>query len=135
MENQIKLIVGQGDKSWTKTPISEYFCNKICLFYRLSYNFSEFHMINFSIKNLTFAFVNVSIRLCQGHNFNKFSGGVKGCPANIFVCDVFYLFFSNSCSPRVLSPVSCPAEVCCTTIFAVRNGKFSRVGDEPPPTP
>ena len=51
---------------------------------------------------------------------------------DIFVCTAFY---SNSRSPKVLGPVSCPAEIHCTTFFALRNGKFSRLGAEPPPYP
>ena len=33
----------------------------------------------------------------------------------------------------VLGPVSYPAEVHCTTVSALQNGKFSRLGGEPPP--
>ena len=36
--------------------------------------------------------------------------------------------------PMVLGPVSCPAEIQCTTVFALRSGKFSRLGGEPPPS-
>ena len=70
----------------------------------------------------------------QGRNFNKFFGwwGVRGFPANIF-CPCHFLF-SNSSSPMVLGPVSCPADVHCTTIFPLRNGKFSRFGMSHPYT-
>ena len=35
----------------------------------------------------------------------------------------------------VLGPVSYPAEVHSTTVSALQNGKFSRLGGEPPPYP
>ena len=65
----------------------------------------------------------------QGRNLNKLLGDARGCPANIFcLLWPFYFCFSNISSPMVLSPVSCPAEVHCTTIFALRSGKFLRWG-------
>ena len=63
----------------------------------------------------------------QGRNFNKFLGwGVRGCPAKTF--RMWRFLFSNSSSLLVLDPVSCPAEIHCTAVFALRNGKFSRLG-------
>ena len=41
---------------------------------------------------------------------------------------VTFLLFGNSSRPMVLGPVSCPAEMHCTTDFVLRNGKTFKVG-------
>ena len=51
--------------------------------------------------------------------------GVAEVAQRIFLSDAF---FSNSSSPMVLCPVNCPPEVHCTTVFALLNGRFSRLG-------
>ena len=64
----------------------------------------------------------------------KFVGGVRGCPVNIFSLQHF--LFSNRSLAMVLGSVNFPAEVRCTTIFALRNGKFSsRLGATHPHIP
>ena len=60
--------------------------------------------------------------------------GVRGCPSNMF-CPWLFSFFSDSSSPMVLGPVSCPTQVHYTAVFALRNGKFLKVGGEPPTIP
>ena len=57
---------------------------------------------------------------------NFLGGGIRDCPATICVCDVY--LFSNSSSPMALGPLRCSVEVHCTTVFALRNSKFSRLG-------
>ena len=58
-------------------------------------------------------------------------GVIRPCLANIF-CK--WLFCSYSSSPMVLGPVNFPAEVHNTTVFALRNGKCSRLGVTHPRT-
>ena len=66
-------------------------------------------------------------RICteaQGRIFNAFLGVSEVAMQKCFVCD---LFSSYNGSPMFLCPVSCPAEVYCTTVFVLRDGKFSRL--------
>ena len=53
----------------------------------------------------------------QGRNFNKFFG-VSKVALRTFLSVTFFF----------LGPVSSPAEVHCTTVFALRSGKFSMLG-------
>jgi len=52
-------------------------------------------------------------------------GVSEAFPAIIF-CDLFSL--ATLVDQMVLGPVSCPAKIHCTAVFALRNGKFSRLG-------
>ena len=64
----------------------------------------------------------------------KFFWVVRGCPGNIFSLRPSVL--SNSGLAMALGPVNCPAEVRCTTVSALRNGKFLRgSGGYSPPYP
>ena len=54
-------------------------------------------------------------------------GGCQRVPCEIFV-SVNILLLSNSSLGTVLGSVNCPAEAHSTTSFALRNGKFSRLG-------
>ena len=68
----------------------------------------------------------------QGCNFNKFLGVSDVARWIFFVCDLCFSYIS---SPMVLGPVNFPAEVLCTTVFALRKGKFSRLEGDSPPCP
>ena len=52
-------------------------------------------------------------------------GVSEAFPAIIF-CDLFSL--ATLVDQMVLGPVSCPAKIHCTAVFALRNGRFSRLG-------
>ena len=64
--------------------------------------------------------------LGQGRNFTEFLGVSEVTLQKLLVCDL--LFFSTSSSPMVLGPVHCPAEIHCTTVFALRHGHFAWCG-------
>ena len=53
-------------------------------------------------------------------------GASKVCPMNFF-CD-FFVFIVIVVDQMVLGPVSWSAKLHCTAVFALRNGKFSRLG-------
>ena len=72
----------------------------------------------------------------KGRNFTKFWGRQRFPYENFvsvnFVSEGSSPFFSHSSSAMVLGPVSYPAETQYTTVFALRNGKFSRLGGDTP---
>ena len=55
----------------------------------------------------------------------KFLGMSEVALREIFVFDLFLITLDDQ---WFLGPVSCPAEMHCTIVFGMRNGKFSRLG-------
>ena len=67
----------------------------------------------------------------QGYNFNIIVEGLCLCPAKMrsINCELAMVFFVIFYAQSVeLAPVSFLSEMQCTTMFALRNGKFSRLG-------